>query len=93
MDDIFYLQENSTSVIALTDGISKNWHHILFNVTGIVGTNFANTYLYCNQFKTSFREVNVARKAKFKDFTDIYTSFLFNLLGKSLQIKTHTTNL
>lgn len=89
MDDIYFLNVNVTAAGSL----DTNWHHVMFNVSGIVAKNFANSFLYCNQFSESFKDVNAARAAKFKDFTDIYTSFLFNLLGKSLNIKTHATNL
>ncbi len=41
----------------------------------------------CYLFSASVKEVATYRYSQFADFTDLYTSFLFNLLANSLQIK------
>lgn len=51
----------------------------------------ANGILNCYLFEKSVEEVVTFRISQFTDFTDVYTSFLFNLLSQSLQIKNLAT--
>jgi len=69
------------------------WHEQAFNVTGIIGKNFANTILNCYLFTSSVVTYTNQRISRFVDFEDVYTSFLFNLLAQSLTIRTYATNL
>ena len=57
---------------------------MLFNLSLIVGGNMANGILNCYLFEKSVEEVVTFRISQFTDFTDVYTSFLFNLLSQSL---------
>jgi len=52
-----------------------------------MSTEFANSFYNCYLFASSVEKVSTARIAKFSDFTDLYTSFLFNLLAQSLSIR------
>lgn len=53
----------------------------------------ANGILNCYLFEKSVDEVITFRISQFTDFTDVYTSFLFNLLSQSLQIKNLATTM
>ena len=55
-----------------------------FNISSIIGTNFANSILNCYLFGESVNSTISKRLAAFTDFTDFYTSFLFNMLSVSL---------
>lgn len=59
----------------------------------VFSTEFANAYYNCYLFSASVEKVVTTRLNTFSDFADLYTSFLFNLLSNSLQIKTITTNI
>ena len=39
LDDFFYTHYNAT--------IALGWYEIMFNVTGVAGKNFANSFYYC----------------------------------------------
>lgn len=64
----------------------------MFNVTNIVANSMANTLYNCYLFSDSIQTVTNRRLSQFKGFDDVYTSFLFNLLSQSLQLKTYSTN-
>jgi hypothetical protein len=56
----------------------------MYNITGIIANNFANSILNCYKFKISVESYTQTRWAAFSDFEDMYISFLFNLLAQSL---------
>lgn len=53
----------------------------MFNVSNIVGGPFANTLYNCYLFLDDVEDYTLTRLSQFVDFTDGYTSFLFNLLS------------
>lgn len=65
----------------------------MFNVTGVVGGPFATSLYQCYLFMDDFEDYTKTRMSQFKDFIDIYTSFLFNLLSQSLQLKSYADNI
>lgn len=60
---------------------------IVYYASQVMSTEFANSFYNCYLFASSVEKVSTARIAKFSDFTDLYTSFLFNLLAQSLSIR------
>jgi hypothetical protein len=54
---------------------------MVYYVSQVMSTEFANSFYNCYLFASSVESVAAARIAKFSDFTDLYTSFLFNLLS------------
>ena len=85
LNDVFYYQRN----LSLTP--SKNKH--AYNISLIISGDFANSFLNCYLFETSFVSFWEQRISSFAGFTDFYTSFLFNLLSNSLLIRTLTTGM
>ena len=59
----------------------------------VASTEFANSVYNCYLLTNSVVGVVTTRITTFVDFTDYYTSFLFNLLSESLSIETIATNL
>ena len=66
---------------------------MIYYSSQVFGTEFADSYYNCYLFSASVEKVVTTRLNTFSDFADLYTSFLFNLLSNSLQIKTITTNI
>lgn len=66
---------------------------MIYYSSQVFSTEFANSYYNCYLFSASVQKVVTTRLNTFSDFADLYTSFLFNLLSNSLQIKTITTNI
>jgi hypothetical protein len=60
---------------------------MIYYVSRVMSTEFANSFYNCYLFTTSVQKVAVARISKFSDFADLYTSFLFNLLSQSLSLR------
>lgn len=58
-----------------------------------MSTEIADSFYYCYLFAKSVDKVATQRLNAFIDFTDLYTSFLFNLLSNSLAIKKIATNI
>lgn len=83
LDDVYWVHDNAT--LGYDNGY--NYTDISFNVSEIIGGNFASGVFNCYLFYNSMDEVVAYRYSQFADFTDVYTSFLFNLLANSLQIK------
>lgn len=79
LNDIHYYYVNTTE----TD--SKNMH--AYNISNIVGKNFATSFLNCYLFYDGFTNWWQNRLSSFVDFTDVYTSWMFNLLANSLKIR------
>jgi hypothetical protein len=89
MDSIYFLQKNITSV---KSDLLNNWNSVLFNVSNIVAGPMATTVYQCYLFLDDVEDFTKTRWSGFSVFTDMYTSFLFNLLSQSLQLKTYFTN-
>ncbi len=53
----------------------------------VISKDFANTFYYCYRFASSFEFVVRRRLGLFSDFSDWYSSFLFNLLSNSVTIR------
>jgi hypothetical protein len=66
---------------------------MIYYSSQVFATEFADSYYNCYLFSASVEKVVTTRLNTFSDFADLYTSFLFNLLSNSLQIKTITTNI
>jgi len=66
---------------------------MIYYTSQVISTEVANTYYYCYLFGASVESVVNKRLDTFVDFSDLYTSFLFNMLSNSLQIKTIATNI
>ena len=66
---------------------------MIYYSSQVFATEFADSYYNCYLFSASVEKVVTMRLNTFSDFADLYTSFLFNLLSNSLQIKTITTNI
>lgn len=60
---------------------------MVYYASQVMSTEFANSFYNCYLFASSVESVAAARFAKFSDFTDLYTSFLFNLLSQSLSLR------
>ena len=67
-----------------------NWNEPFFLITDTVGGPFNDAWFYCYQYYVDFKLVYVTKFENFVDFGDLYLSFIFNLLGNSLQIKQQT---
>lgn len=87
LDDIFYLHQNITSPT------NEGWQAVMFNVSYIIGRNYANTFLNCYLFGKSVKDYTQKRISRFVDINDVFLSFTFNLLSQSLQIRAYSTNL
>ncbi len=65
----------------------------MFNVSGMIANNFAGMVLDCYRFANSIELYNVKKFKNFVDINDIYSSFLLNLLAKSLNLRYASENL
>jgi hypothetical protein len=81
LNDIYGLNVNLTADAKLSGGIASNWYLAAFNVTALIGTDANGAMYNCYLFMESVINVVSAKYASFVDTTDIYTSFLFNLLS------------
>jgi hypothetical protein len=82
MNDIYGINTNITLVN--TKGAASYWQEVAFNISYMLGTDVNGGVYNCYLFFTSVINVVTAKYASFVDDTDIYTSFLFNLLSQSL---------
>lgn len=64
-----------------------NWNEPFFLIMDTIGGPFNDGWFYCYQFYDDFKLVYTTKFENFVDFGDLYLSFIFNLLGNSLQIK------
>ncbi|CDW87227.1 UNKNOWN [Stylonychia lemnae] len=97
LNDAFYLHQNITGYnnnagTRITNG-NRQYSMIAFNVSNIIAKNFANTYSNCYTTLSSAQSQTDVWLDQFVDFTDVYTSFLFNLLSKSLKIRSLSINI
>lgn len=67
--------------------------NMIYYTSQVISYEVANAYYYCYLFSSSVDSVVNKRLDTFVDFSDLYTSFLFNMLSNSLQIKTIATNI
>jgi hypothetical protein len=66
---------------------------MVYYTSQVISTEGADSLYYCYLFASSVESVVNKRLDTFVDFSDLYTSFLFNMLSNSLQIKTIATNI
>ena len=90
LDGVYGFNTNLTAVQASTTDI---WQEAAFNMTNIVGTDVNGGVYNCYLFFTGVVDTVEIWAATFVDDTDIYTSFLFNLLGEGLQIRSYIINM
>ncbi|CDW77793.1 UNKNOWN [Stylonychia lemnae] len=96
LNDLFYLHQNITgytiSSVAYSNGV-RQVSMVSFNVSNIISRNFANTFSNCYTMTANFQSQTAVWLDSFVDFSDVYTSFLFNLLSQSLKIRSLSTNI
>jgi hypothetical protein len=82
VDDYFYLKNN------ISDFSWKSWEAPIMNFTKAVGGNFSTIIYNCETFTENFITEFVTRYSTFNNNTaDFFLSFLFNMMGKTLQFK------
>lgn len=82
VDDWFYLQNN------ITDFTWTSWEAPIMNITKAIAGNFSNTIVNCEKMGENIYNYGKDRFAKFNNnIADFLLSFLFNLMGRSLQFK------
>jgi hypothetical protein len=77
LDDLFLLYTNRT-----TDGAT--WYEQMFFMGYSTSEHFGPYVYNCYLFWADVKDYIKTRKETFIDFSDVYTSFLFNLLAESL---------
>lgn len=58
-----------------------------------IGTGINEATYNCYLFGVSLKDVSTTKMATFLNFEDYYTSFLYNLLAESLQIRSYALEL
>jgi hypothetical protein len=82
VDDIFYLQNN------ISDFSWKSWEAPIMNFTKAVAGNFSGGIVNCEVFAENAVTEFIKRYKTFNNrTTDFMLSFLFNIMGKSLNFK------
>lgn len=66
---------------------------VVFNVTNIISNSYALTMYECYNMERQIQEGFVVQEEGFVDDNDKYTSFLFNLLAESIQIREYSYDL
>ena len=66
---------------------------VAFNISNVASKNFANMFFNCYTMLQSGVDQTETWFNSFTDFTDVYTSFLFQLLANSLKLKSIATSL
>jgi len=69
------------------------WADPMLYTSQQLATHINNSWYDCWQFKTDFIETYDQKKNNFVDFSDLYLSFIFNLLGNSFQLKVASENM
>jgi len=85
MDDFHFMYKNHTTTIGMEERF--------FNVTNVVSNNYAETFYQCFVLMQQIHQQAVANDAKFVDANDKFTSFLFNLLAKSIVVREYSFDL
>lgn len=88
LSQVWYVYKNGSCNVPEYD-IRK----MIYYTSQVISNEVANSYYYCYLFSASVDSVVNKRLDTFVDFSDLYTSFLFNMLSNSLQIKTIATNI
>lgn len=78
--DFFYYYQNKTGKGIPALGPAP-WEYQMFNITGVIANNFADSLYYCYLFENAVEVYTLQRWSTFVDINDFYTSFLFNLLS------------
>lgn len=69
------------------------WADPMLYTSQQLATHINNSWYDCWQFKTDFIDTYEQKKNNFVDFSDLYLSFIFNLLGNSFQLKVASENM
>ena len=85
LDDFFFLRKNHTGALTQIERV--------FNVTAMVSNSYRNTMYECFNLHQQIQESFVVQTDSFVDDNDLYTSFLFNLLAESIQIREYSYDL
>lgn len=88
LTQIYYIVRNGTCYEPYW-----NIQRVAYYSSQVASTEFANSFYKCYLFVASVQKVATERFSKFTDFTDLYTSFLFNLLSQSLSIRNLAVNI
>lgn len=88
ISQVYYVYKNGTCNVPQYD-IRK----MIYYTSQVIATEGSNSFYNCYLFSASVEKVVTTRLNTFMDFPDLYTSFLFNLLSNSLQIKTIATRI
>lgn len=88
LSQIYFIKKNGTCNVPQFDQRKQ-----IYYTSQVISTEFANSFYNCYLFTSSVNKVVNTRLNAFADVPDIITSFLFNLLSNSLQIKTITTSI
>lgn len=91
LSQVFYTVKN-VSCTSETD-LFIAYKQMSYYASQVFSTEFANSFYNCYLFGNSIYKVADSRLSKFSDFTDFYTSFLFNLLSQSLSIRNIATKI
>jgi hypothetical protein len=86
-DDFFYFNQNLTLTTPAPATLEEN----AYNMSKIIAINFADSVLNCYLYSDALNTAGVKWVSSFSDFTDIATSFIFNLLAQSLKIRSLIT--
>ena len=70
-----------------------DWEPILYEITRIISGSFADLFYNCFFMLQQIQEIAVDNDNAFIDDNDRYTSFLFNLLAKSIEIRQYSYEL
>jgi len=73
--------------------MKRTWNDPFFAITFSLGSPVNDAWFYCYQWFTNFYDVYYTKYDNFVDFGDLYLSFIFNLLGNSLQIRKKTKDM
>jgi hypothetical protein len=77
----------------LNQTYKRGWNDPFFAITYTLGAPLNDMWFYCYQWYTDFKDVYYTKYENFVDFGDIYLSFIFNLLGNSLQLRKKTKDM
>lgn len=88
LSQIWYVYKNGSCNVPEYDT-----RKMIYYSSQVVSTEVSDSFYYCYLFSASVQSVVEKRLDTFVDFSDLYTSFLFNMLSNSLQIKTIATNI
>lgn len=66
---------------------------VAFNISNVIANNFANSFYNCYTMLANGVQTTQVWFNSFVDFTDVYTSFLFNLLSQSLKLRSIATTM